>query len=297
MKFYERLETGRKCDSAVPICVRLDGRSFSKFTKGLKRPYDERLSKMMWEVTAYLVRETHALIGYTQSDEISLVYYYDPESPATPLFGGKFHKLTSLLAGEASAKFVSLLHHLPEKVGKIPTFDCRVWQVANKMEASNVILWRWFDARKNSISMLAQSQFSPKELHCKDTHMMREMLATKGIQWESYPNFFKWGSFWQRRTVKRPMTSEELLAIPEKHRPLENHLVTRTEIKMLEMPAFDNVANRVEVIFDSEAPVIETQEEKDLRAVSEVLSRHPGNLSLREAYNYLSGCVRIANGS
>lgn len=258
MKMYERMETSRKCEPGKPICVRLDGKTFSTFTRGLARPYDERLSNIMKLVTSHLVKETHAKIGYTQSDEISLIYHYEGDSQ--PLFGGKFHKLTSVLAGMASGMFQDLLGNLlPEKIGSHPVFDCRVWQVP-KVEAANVILWRWFDARKNSIAMLAQSEFSHKTLQGKDTLVMREMLAKKGIDWNIYPDFFKWGSFFQRRTFERELTAEEKARIPLKHQP--EGLVTRSQVVQLEMPPFIDVTNRVEVIFDGAAP---SQEKVDAR--------------------------------
>jgi tRNA(His) guanylyltransferase len=67
-KFYERQYAGQKLLSLIPVVCRLDGRAFHSFTKGLKRPYDERLSKLMVETTKYLVAETGAKVGYTQSD-------------------------------------------------------------------------------------------------------------------------------------------------------------------------------------------------------------------------------------
>jgi tRNA(His) guanylyltransferase len=254
MKEFEKVETSRKCDPRKPICIRLDGKSFHTFTKGLERPYDERLSSIMRLVTNYLVKDTHAKVGYTQSDEISLIYNYEDESQ--PLFGGKFHKLTSVLAGMASGMFRDLLGTLlAEKIGSRPVFDCRVWQVPNKEEAANVILWRWFDARRNSISMLAQSEFSHKTLHGKDTKMMREMLLEKGIDWNTYPDFFKWGTFFQRKTSEIELSAEELANIPENHRP--DGKVMRSRVSQLLMPPFVEVTNRVEVIFDGADPIIE----------------------------------------
>jgi len=258
MKLYEKVETYRKCDPSKPICIRLDGRAFSTFTKGLGRPYDERMSRLMVDTTKFLVNET-------QSDEITLVYAYEEQSQ--PLFGGKLHKLTSLLAGMCSAKFAAILGlYLPEKVDKsargwesswmdgVPSFDARVFQVPSKVEAANVVLWRWFDARKNSVSMLAQSIFSHKQLQNKNAVEMKQMCLEKEHDWDKYPDFFKWGTFVQRKTVERELSQEELALIPERHRPAMGQLVNRSRVVNLEMPAFIDVANRVGVIFDGEAP-------------------------------------------
>jgi tRNA(His) guanylyltransferase len=77
MKMYEKFETGRRFLPKLPVIARLDGRSFHSFTNGLGRPFDERLSNLMVNVTNFLVEGSNACIGYTQSDEISLVFYSD----------------------------------------------------------------------------------------------------------------------------------------------------------------------------------------------------------------------------
>lgn len=74
MKAYEKSGTLAKLDPTLPICSRIDGRSFSRFTKGCEKPFDARVSGAMRAACAYLVEQTHALIGYVQSDEISLVF-------------------------------------------------------------------------------------------------------------------------------------------------------------------------------------------------------------------------------
>jgi tRNA(His) 5'-end guanylyltransferase len=251
MKFWEKRENSDRVSSFLPICVRLDGKAFHTFTKGLERPYDKRLSDLMICTAKHLVEKTHAKIAYTQSDEISLIYSYPKESQ--PLFGGKVFKLTSVLAGMASSFFASQLHlFLPEKVGSTPCFDCRVWQMPSLEEAANAILWRWFDARKNSVSMLAQSEFSSKQLHGKDCTAMKEMLSEKGMDWDTYPEFFKWGSFIQRKAYQETLSPEILAKIPKKHRP--KGPVTRSRVDKIHMPPFIEVANRADVIFQGADP-------------------------------------------
>jgi tRNA(His) guanylyltransferase len=254
MKDYEQKEAGEKLLPLLPICARLDGRSFSNWTRGLKRPYDERLSKVMVEVTKFLVGETHAKIGYTQSDEISLVWLQESYA-AKGFFDGKIQKLTSVLASLATAKFVLIAPAaIPEKADIPASFDCRVWNVPNKVEGANTILWREFDATKNSVSMAAQAHFSHKQLHKKSATEMKEMLREKGVVWEDFPAFFKRGTYVRRRAVERLLSPEELARIPEKHRPPADQKVVRSELAALDMPPFSRVTNRVEVIFDGAEP-------------------------------------------
>jgi tRNA(His) guanylyltransferase len=256
MKFFERSETSRKCEPHKPICVRLDGRSFSTFTRGLRRPYDGRLSRLMIETTKHLVGKTHAVIGYTQSDEITLIYSYG--DLAQPLFGGKYHKLTSILASEATAAFNDMLSdYLPEKEGARPTFDCRVFQVFDEKEAANVLLWRWFDAKKNSVAMLAQSVFSTNQLKYVSCDTMHKMLKDKDISWKDKPDFFKWGTFVRRGQFELPLTDEELKRIPKTYRPAPGTTKARILTTEVEMPPFIDVTNRIDFIFKGDEPRVD----------------------------------------
>jgi len=255
MKMYEMREAGRRCLPLTPILVRLDGKNFSRFTKSLARPFDEGFVRLMWSVTEQLVAETGAKMGYTQSDEISLVLYSD-DMRSQVFFDGRIQKLCSVLASAATAFFNGSDRDtlLPSKIGTGPAlFDCRVWTVPNKTEAANAILWRERDAYKNAIQSAARSVYSHKECHDKDTGEMIQMLSAKGIEFEThYPAYCQRGTFFQRKTVTRKYTTEEIDRLPLKHDARTNPdlEIRRNEVKRCAMPPFDQVINRVEVIFD-----------------------------------------------
>lgn len=260
MKAYEAVETSRCLDRRLPIYARIDGRSFSTFTRGMARPFDPRMSSAMIGTASTIVEKTHARIGYVQSDEISLVWLSDaPESE--PLFGGKVHKLTSVLASLAASAFQQKIRDFfdadeaSELCSSMPHFDARVFSLPSKVEATNAILWRAMDARKNAVSMAARAHYSPKAMHLKDQTAMRAMLAQKGIDFETYPPFFKWGTFLRRVNEQRTLSVDELARIPEKHRPSPDATFTRSAVRVIQMPEFHRVSNRVEVVFDGAAPV------------------------------------------
>ena len=254
MKYYEEPEAARAAMPLLPLCVRVDGRCFSGFTRGLERPYDKRMSRCMIETASHLISETHALIGHTQSDEISLIFY-SQDYKSQLFFDGNFQKITSVISGIATAKFNHLIQELiPEKKDQLPAFDCRAWNVPNKVEAANVLLWREMDATRNSISMAARSVYSHKQLENKNCSDMQEMMHQKGINWNDYPSFFKRGVFLKKEVIERLWTLEELNRIPEKHRPDPNEEIIRSIVKELEMPPFSKVTNRVGVVFEGEQP-------------------------------------------
>lgn len=236
MKVYERIETARTLNISCPVVVRIDGRSFSRFTRGFKRPFDDRMSFAMIGTTAALVEKTHAVVGYTQSDEITLVFVAEPGSDM--LFSGKVQKLTSVLAGLATAAFMrEVINRFPGDVlERLPHFDARAFNVPDLSEAANCLLWRIRDAEKNSVTMACAEHFSHRQMHQKNGQEKRNMLASVGVDFDELPSFFRVGTILNRAVVSRPLSGGEREAIPEKHRPQPGAMVQRTEIHTVDMP-------------------------------------------------------------
>lgn len=257
MKAFEAAESERRFMPGLPIVVRLDGRSFHTFTKGMPRPYYEPMSKAMVETARYLVEVTQANFAYTQSDEITLVYY-DVSGDSTGLFSGRVQKLVSVLAGTATAKFNQVvMQEMPERAYLLPVFDSRAFNVPNLSEVVNCLLFRTIDCAKNSITMAASAYYSHKELHGVGSSQKHDMLRAKGINWaRDYPAFFKDGTFLQRRSILRELTEEELKKIPIEHRP-KGPVVRRSVIE-LDMPTFSRVHNPIEALFFEQDAILKS---------------------------------------
>lgn len=235
LKGLERGETGRRSMSGEAVYIRIDGNRFSKFTRGMARPFDERMTAAMIATARGLVHELGAAVGYTQSDEISLVLW-ESAAESELAHGGKFHKLVSRTDSKATHLFyrAAMANGLDEFVARqFPEFDSRAF-ACSLDDAGKCILWRAIDARKNAIQMLAQSHFSPKQLHGKHGDAMLEMLAEKGIDFATYPVAFREGTLLRRVKVMREMTADELAKIPEQHRP--KGPIERTDIVSVVIP-------------------------------------------------------------
>lgn len=256
MKGYEVKDTFMPL---LPIVIRLDGKTFSKFTKKFNKPFDIRMVQTMIDVTRFLVSETNAKIGYTQSDEITLVLHSD-NFDRQVFFDGKVQKIVSVCASLATAKFNELVlkNGLYDIAKRLAFFDCRAFQVPSKEEASNAVLWRELDATKNAISCAASYYFSHKSLHKLTGSQKQERLWTeKGINFNDYPTFFKRGTYVQRKKKFIELTDEQLNAIPELHRPTER-TVERTIVSVVDLPILRKVENRVGVIFYGEDPMLKS---------------------------------------
>jgi tRNA(His) guanylyltransferase len=241
MKAYEKEYTSAYVPIDQILCVRIDGKGFSKFTKGFKKPFDDILGGAMVSTMMKLVKETHASIGYTQSDEITLIYT-PGEKASEYLFGGKVSKVNSILASMATGYFNHYLA-LPREYNE-PTvsnafFDCRAWAVPDLAEASNVLLWRVQDARKNSISSLFRWTAGHSKMHGLSGEEMKAMLKTDYFtDWNKLPNKYKYGTYAKPVTVESYLTQEELVKIPHKMWPDAEVLIKRTKIQELDLGFF-----------------------------------------------------------
>lgn len=251
MKDYEQLETSARLMPRLPVCIRLDGKKFSKLTSTMNKPFDSRFAAAMQETTRLLVQEYQAKIGFTVSDEITLIFY-TPNEQSEMLFNGKTHKFISIMASMATSIFQEQLRKvgLGDYVAKHPIFDARIWQVPSKEEATNVLLWRERDGTRNSISMAARSVFSHKEIDNKSGAEMQDMLMKKGINWNNYDTHFKRGSYF-KLVVKMVKLDEVTLAnIPAKHRPPDGTVARRVTEKC-EVEPLDklSISDRIALVF------------------------------------------------
>lgn len=257
LKMYEKLDSG-KFLPLLPICARLDGKGFSKYTKGLERPFDKGFSDLMQYVAKRLVEQTNAKISYTQSDEISLIFYSD-RIDSQVFFDGKKQKMISVLSSMATAFFNDKKdEYIPDNKG-VAFFDCRVWTVPNKIEAVNTIMWRELDASKNSVSMATHTYFSHKKMMNKHQGQMVEMLSGAGIDWNEYPVEFKRGSYFQHRAWERGFTEREISELPDGHKAKSDPTVKykRRTVVRVDMPPLMDVTNKIDVIFNGDDPKIE----------------------------------------
>lgn len=237
-----------------PICVRIDGKAFHTYTKGLERPYDKRLSDAMIETMKYLVEKTDARLGYTQSDEITLVYF-KTANHQQGYFGARMQKLVSILASMATAKFnAEAQQNIPEKKDVFAFFDCRVWNVPSLDAAAEMFIWRQDDAIKNAVSMAASAYYSHKFLNGKSSKDKINLLKDKGIEWKEYPDFFKSGTYAMRKLVEVQMDEEM-----KKFKGNEGkEMYFRSYIETFALPRLRNQENPADFLF---TPVFEQHKE------------------------------------
>jgi len=175
--------------------IRVDGKAFHSYTKGLLKPYDEAFMEDMDKCAAYLCKNIMgAKLAYVQSDEISLVLTDFEKIQSDAWFANNLQKMCSISASMATRAFNEARLERFRHLDKWAEFDSRVFQIPMKEEVFNYFIWRQQDATKNSIQSAARTYFSNKDVYQKNGDQMQEMLfSQKGINWNSYPEAFKRG--------------------------------------------------------------------------------------------------------
>ena len=187
MKRYEGAQK-TYLNTDLPIMIRLDGKSFSAFTKRFNKPFDAGITRAMDAAMLALCKEIQpVLFGYTQSDEITLVLGAYERKSSMPWFNGNVQKIVSVSASIATAAFNRSLLNSYGDPSIVAYFDARVWNVPEEHEVINTIVWRENDAIRNSVAMVASSVFSHSQLHKVNVEGMKQMLIENGTPWEDFP--------------------------------------------------------------------------------------------------------------
>jgi tRNA(His) guanylyltransferase len=224
MKFDDLDEQMRVFETSHDYCVlpgiyivaRMDGRSFTRLTKVVHQfdaPFDDRFRDLMLDTTESLMTEFNAIYGYTQSDEISLLF------PLTfELFNRKLRKLNSVLAGYASACFALGL-------GSMASLDCRICELPSPKHVVDYFRWRNEDAHRNALNAHCywllrdegqSADAASQALLRTSVADKNELLFQRGVNFNDLPNWQKRGSglYWEDydKDGFNPITSEKVVA-------------------------------------------------------------------------------------
>ena len=297
MKEYETLSLEvTKIPPHRPFIVRLDGRSFSNFTAGMRRPFDFIFTKAMIKTTSDLLNEFQAVTGYTHSDEITIIFkqmctkeeMLKTDIKFTHIFDGRVIKLLTVISGYCSVRFnyhlVKLInlnqqHYKEDYVEKInemqASFDARlvIFPEGKEEEIVNHMIWRSvFDCERNAVSTYARNFFSQKEVHEKSKLDMIKMLKGMGIDWDktegegSVPMIFKHGCY-----VKRKLFEIEVDEKYEKYnngkKAMRNMFVVKTFKIKFDKFFCNLMLNKYWALKEKEMNELEIEKVKDIKTI------------------------------
>ena len=206
--FYESVPK-TKLLRRTPVAIRIDGKAFHSFTRGMKKPFDFILIESMQKTMQYLCENIQGcVLGYTQSDEITLLLIDYKRLNSDAWFDYEVQKMCSIAASMATMAFNRYFAEaaaaamedevyaeaLQKAVQKGAMFDARCFNIP-KEEAANLIYWRQLDAARNSVQMVGQANFSHKQLQGKSCEQIQDMLMQeKMFNWNELETCLKRGS-------------------------------------------------------------------------------------------------------
>lgn len=194
----------------IPTIIRVDGRAFHTLTRKARKPFDSRIMSAMYCAASDLMEDIQgAVLGYCQSDEISILLLDDINEQSQPWFGKNLQKITSVSAAMATNAFNRTINNMNsmeetairsgmsiEKASFLGygEFDARAF-VIPAGDVPNYFVWRFKDWKRNSVNMIAQQHYSHKELQNKDVTEVTKMLYDKGIRFDYYTRQERYGSW------------------------------------------------------------------------------------------------------
>ena len=214
MKQYENVSRFYLTNK-MPVIIRIDGKAFHTFTRGFNKPFDDIMVMTMMETMQYLCKNIeNCVLGYTQSDEITLVLCDYKDINTQAWFDNNISKIISVSASMATAAFNQFFRdnvyekcfnfftsfdelarpYMSDDNYKTALFDSRAFNVPQD-EVNNCLVWRQQDAIRNSIQSVAQANFSHTELmgiNCKT--LVEKLQEEKGIDWNSLDTHLQRGS-------------------------------------------------------------------------------------------------------
>lgn len=221
MKDYEKVSKGF-LTKRVPVIIRCDGKAFHTFTKGLNKPFDELLIETMQMTTQYLCKNIQGCkLGYTQSDEISLLLIDYEKLTSDPFFEYNIQKIVSVSASMATLAFNLYFKELLEKYyqeGKITEeeynkkqtkvmkgiFDSRAFNIPIS-DVCNYFVYRQKDGIRNSISMFGQHSvkgFGHKQLFKLSSEEIKEVMKSNfDLDWNNLSSAKKIGTCVKRKDI------------------------------------------------------------------------------------------------
>ena len=215
-EFYEQVPKTRLV-RRTPVAIRIDGKAFHTFTRGFEKPFDEVLGRALRETMKYLCENIQGcVLGYTQSDEITLILIDYKKLTSSAWFDYEVQKMCSIAASMATIAFNKFFktevdkfyynHVFPndprvkyyqayrDSEYKGAMFDARCFNIP-KEEVANLIYWRQLNATRNSIQMVGQANFSHSELQNKSCNQIQDMLfQERNINWNDFPTHLKRGA-------------------------------------------------------------------------------------------------------
>lgn len=190
--------TSQRIISRIPVIIKIDGRSFSRATQNIQKPFCHKTMAMFNGTMLSLVKQIDgAVFGYQYSDKIIIVLRNDRSENEDPWFGNYIQDMCSASASMATYEFMNQLWEIdqpPELEGNI-AFKVNVFGIPSISEVINYIIYRQFCCMQYAIdesiySLLGRSA----ALDGVGIEERKKLLDDAGVSLDDFPASFHHGS-------------------------------------------------------------------------------------------------------
>lgn len=158
----------------IPLIINVNGRSFSKNTSLLDKPYCPKFAECMFSTMTKLCSDIDgSVFAYQHGDEITLAIRNDQNVDTTPWYDNKVQKICSAVSSIATMYFNTCAEAIDLNLLGEPIFITQVFAVPNIAEATNVFVYKQQQNFQTSIQFACFYELLRKY----DKPTIKEMLA------------------------------------------------------------------------------------------------------------------------
>lgn len=161
----------------LPIIMVVNGRSFSKLTSLLDKPFSNLIAECMCSTLLRLTQEVDgAIFGYSFNDEMVIIARNDQNLDTAPWYDNDIQKISSIVSSISTLHFNNYANSLDLNLMGEPVFTTNVFAVPNIMEAINVMVSKQQQAFQSAIHFACLYELLKKY----DKNDIKEMLSGTG---------------------------------------------------------------------------------------------------------------------
>jgi tRNA(His) guanylyltransferase len=127
----------------VPVVIVINGRSFSKLTSLLDKPYDKKFTECILNTMLRLCTDVEgALFAYQHNDEIVVIARNDQGTDTAPWYDNRAQKISSVTSSIATLHFNRCATAIDLNLMGEAIFSSQVFVVPTIMEAINTLVYK-----------------------------------------------------------------------------------------------------------------------------------------------------------
>lgn len=136
----------------LPIIITINGRSFSKITSLLEKPFALSFAECICSTLFKLSHEIEgAVFGYSFNDEIIIIARNDQHLDTSPWYDNNIQKISSVVSSMATLHFNNYANSIDLNLMGEPVFSTNIFNVPNITEAINVMIYKQQQNIQNSV--------------------------------------------------------------------------------------------------------------------------------------------------